>query len=152
MKRSLAIGVTALVSLSMLAACGSDDDDDTVADVQEENAEFCQDLSTYAASLTAFAALDPATATKADYDAAAEAVRSSRGDLAESRADLVEAEVDNLEAQADDLEGQLADAPDDAVVADIVSAAQTQVTQVQASAAAVNTAVCTAGNTATTQT
>jgi hypothetical protein len=149
MKRHLAIGLTALVSVSMLAACSSDDDDST-SDVQEANTAFCQDLSAYGASLTAFAALDPATATKADYDAAADTVKSARSDLAESRAELVGAELDNLETQADDLNGALADAPDDAVVADIVTAAQAQVTQIEASAAAVNTAVCTAENSAAT--
>ncbi len=149
MKRKLAIGLTALASVSMLAACSSDDD--SGEDVQEANTEFCQDLSAYGTSLTAFAALDPASATKADYDAAADAVKSARGDLAESRAELVDAELDNLEAQADDLEGLLADASDDAVVADIVTAAQTQVTEVQASAAAVNVAVCSAENSTTSE-
>lgn len=148
-RRQLALGLTALVSVSLLAACGSDDDD-SASDVQEANSAFCQDLRTYGASLTAFAALDPTTATKADYDTAADAVKSARTDLAESRAELVGAELDNLETQADDLDGALADAPDDAVVADIVTAAQAQVTEVEASAAAVNTAVCTADNSATT--
>ena len=110
MKRHLAIGLTALVSVSMLAACSSDDDDSGTSDVQDANTAFCQDLSAYGASLTAFAALDPATATKADYDAAADTVKSARSDLAESRAELVGAELDNLETQADDLNGALADA------------------------------------------
>ena len=54
MKRSLCIGLTALFSVSMLAACGSDDDN-SAADVQDANAAFCQDLSAYVSSLTAFA-------------------------------------------------------------------------------------------------
>ena len=149
MKRQLCIGLTALVSVSMLAACGSDDDD-AASDVQDANAAFCEDLTAYVGSLTSFAALDPTAATKADYEAAADTVRSTRADLAESRADLVEEEIDLLETQADDLEGALTDAPDDAVAADVVAAAQAQVTQVQASAAAVNTAVCTAGTPADT--
>ena len=148
MKRPLAIGLTAVISLSMFAACSSDDDD-SVADVQDANSEFCQDLGAYGATLAAFVALDPATATKAEYEDAASAVKTARIDLAESRADLVEAEIDNLEAQADDLDGALTDAPDDAVVADIVTAAQAQVTAVQASAAAVNVAVCTGANVTT---
>lgn len=150
MNRPLTIGLAALLSLTALAACGSDDDD-AASDVQEENAEFCEDLSAYGASLAAFIALDPATATKEEYESAADAVKSARGDVAESRGELVEAELDNLETQADDLDGLLADAPDDAVVADIVTAAQTQVAQVQASAALVNTAVCTAGSATTTE-
>lgn len=149
MKRQLAIGLTALVSVSMLAACGSDDDNSS--DVQGANTEFCQDLSTYTSSLASLASLDPATATKADFEDAADAVKSARVDLAESRADLVEAELDNLETQADDLDGLLADAPDDAVIADIVTAAQVQVAEVQVSAAAVDTAVCTAGNSTTSE-
>jgi hypothetical protein len=144
MKRQLAIGVTALISLSTLAACG--DDDDSASDVADANAAFCEDLRDYGESLTALAALDPATATKDEYDAVAEDVKSARTDLGESGADLTEAALDNLESQADDLVGVLADAPDDAVVADILAAAQTQVAEVQASAAAVNTAVCTAEN------
>ncbi len=131
----------------MLAACGSDDD--SASDVKDANAAFCADLTTYAASLTSFASLDPTAATKDEYKAAADDVKSARADLAASRADLVGAELDNLSSQADDLDGVLADAPDDAVVADIVTAAQTQIAQVQASAAAVNTAVCTAGGTTT---
>ena len=151
MKRTLCIGLTALFSVGMLAACGSDDDD-SASDVADANAAFCADLTTYVASLTSFAALDPTAATKADYEAAAGEVKSARADLAASRADLVGAELDNLESQADDLDGVLADAPDDAVAATIVAEAQIQVTQLQASAAAVNTAVCTApgGTTATT--
>lgn len=149
MKRPLCIGLAAIVSVSMLAACGSDDDD-SVSDVQDANAAFCEDLTAYVGSLTAFAALDPTAATKSDYEDAADDVKSARADLAESRADLVGAELDNLESQADDLDGVLADAPDDAVAADIVTAAQAQVIQLQASAAAVNTAVCTAGGATTT--
>jgi hypothetical protein len=151
MKPRLVVGVTALVALSMLAACGdSDDDDDTAGDVAEANAEFCQDLTAYGDSVAALAALDPATATKADYDSAAEAVRSARSDLSDSGADLAEAEFENLEAQAEDLDGLLEDAPDDAVVADILTAAQVQVAEVEASAATLNTAVCTVGGTSTT--
>lgn len=150
MKRQLTIGLTALLSVSMLAACGSDDDDNG-SDVQEANAEFCQDLSTYGSALAGFASLDPTVATKADFEDAADAVKSARVDLAESRADLVDAELDNLESQADDLDGALADAPDDAVIADIVTAAQVQVAEVQISAAAVDTALCTAANSTTSE-
>ncbi len=151
MKRILSISAAALVSVSMLAACGSDDDNNTVADVVDANAGFCQDLRTYVDSLTAFTALDPATATKEEYESAAGDIKSARSDLAGSRADLVEAEIDNLEAQADDLEGALADASDDAVVADIVTAAQKAVAEVQVSAAAVDTAICTADNSTTSE-
>ena len=149
MKRQLNLGLAALVSVSMLAACG-DDDDDTVSNVQEANAAFCQDLVVYGDALAAFGALDPATATKADYEAAADAVKSARGDLSDSGADLAEAEFENLETQAEDLDGALEDAPDDAAVADIVTAAQVQIAEVQASVASLNTAVCTAENSATT--
>jgi hypothetical protein len=151
MRRQLLIGVMAFVALSMLAACGdSDDDDDTVADVSEANAEFCQDLGVYGDAVAALAALDPATATKADYDTAADAVRSARSDLSESGADLAEAEFENLEAQAEDLDGLLEDAPDDAVVADILSDAQVQAAEVGVSVATLNTAVCTVGGGSTT--
>jgi hypothetical protein len=148
MKKQLAIGLTALVSVSMLAACSSDDDSGSA--VQEANSEFCQNLSALGTSLTAFAALDPTTATKAEYEEAADAVRSAGEELADSGSDLVDAEKDNLESQVDDLEGALTEASDDAVVADIVTAAQAQVAEVQASAAAVDTAICTAENSATT--
>jgi hypothetical protein len=150
MKRQLCIGFAALVSVSTLAACGSDSDE-SGSDVADANTEFCQDLGTYATSLASFAALDPTVATKADYETAADSVKSARGDLAESRADLVEAEIDNLETQADDLDGLLTEASDDSVVADIVTAAKVQVVEVQASAAAVNTAVCATGTPATTE-
>lgn len=149
MKRPLFIGLTAIAGMSLLAACGSDDDNGS--DIQEANTEFCEDLRAYGTSLVDFAALDPATATKEDVEEAADAVKSARADLAGSRADLVAAELDNLESQADDLDGALADAPDDAVIADIVTEAQTQIAQVQASAAAVDTAVCTTGNSSTSE-
>ncbi len=150
MKRQLSIGFAALISVGMLAACSSDSDD-SGSDVADANTEFCQDLGAYASSLAAFAALDPTVATKAEYTDAADSIKSTRADLAESRADLVEAEIDNLETQADDLDGLLTEASDDAVVADIVTAAKVQVVEVQASAAAVNTAVCTTGTPATTE-
>jgi chemotaxis protein histidine kinase CheA len=148
MKRHLALGLTALAASGLLVACGSDDDG---SDVQEANTEFCQDLRAYGSSLAAFVTLDPAVATKEEFEDAAEEVRSARADVAESRADLVAAELDNLETQADDLDGLLADAPDDAVIADIVTAAQVQVAQVQVSADAVDTAVCTAANSSTSE-
>jgi hypothetical protein len=144
MKRQLVLGVTALVSLSMLAACG-DSDDDTAGDVSEANTEFCQDLATFGDAVAALAALDPTVATKADYDSAVDAMRSARSDLSESGADLSEAEFENLEAQAEDLDGLLEEAPDDAVVADILANAQAQVAEVEVSRAALNTAVCPAG-------
>jgi hypothetical protein len=149
MKRQLIIGLSALASVGMLAACSSDDDN-TVADVVDANSEVCQDLGAYADSLAALEALDPATATKADYEDAIGAVKSARSDLSDSAADLVEAEVENLQAQAEDLEGALADAPDDEAVADILAAVQVQVAEVRASSAAVNTAVCTPENSADT--
>ena len=150
MKRQLAIGLTALLSASLLVACGSDDDDNG-SDVQEANTEFCEDLREYGTALAGLASLDPTVATKEEFEDAADEVKSARGDLAESRAELVSAELDNLETQADDLDGALADAPDDAVIADVVTAAQTQVAEVQLSAAAVDTAVCTAANSTTSE-
>lgn len=141
MKRHLPLGFAVLVTVSMLAACGSDDKD-TVANVQDANTKYCQNLSAYGDALSALGALDPTTATKADYEAAAGAVKSARTDLAASGADLVQAEVANLETQAEDLDGALKDASDDAVVADILTAAQAQVTEVRASVATLNTAVC----------
>jgi hypothetical protein len=149
-KRHLACGLSVIVGVSLLVACGSDSKD-SAADVQTTNTAFCKDLGTYGTALTALAALDPTTATKADYSTAADAVKAARSDLAKSGGDLVDAQVTNLESQANDLEGALKDAPDDAAVADIVTAAQTQVTEVKASIATVGTAVCTApGSTTTT--
>jgi hypothetical protein len=151
MNRQLATAILALVSLSILAGCGDDDDSaDTATDVQEANTAFCQDLGAYGDSLTSLADLDPATATKADYEDAADAVRSARSDLSESSADLAEAERKNLDTQADDLNGALEDASDDAVVADILAAAQQQVTELKVSIASLDTAVCTSGNSTTT--
>jgi len=149
MKRQLAIGITALISVSAFTACGSDDDGGSA--VGDANSEFCEDLRAYGTALAGFVSLDPTTATKADFDDAADEVKSTRADLAESRGDLVEAQLDNLESQADDLDGALADAPDDAVIADIVTAAQVQVAELQISAAAVDTAVCTTGNSTTSE-
>lgn len=138
--------VLSALSLGLVVACG-DDDDDTVADA---NAEFCADAAAYVSAVGSLAALDPTTATKADYDAAADEVRSTRETMIESGADLGEAEWENLQEQADELRDQLADAPDDQAVAAILAEAQPQAAEVQASAAIINTAVCTTTGTTTT--
>ena len=149
MKRVLAFGMVGLFSLSALAACGSDDKD-TKSDVKDANAAFCSDLAAYGTDVKALAALDPTTATKADYSAAADAVKSSRESLVASGKDLSEAEWTNLQAQIDALSGSLKEAPDDATVSSILTTADAQATTVQASVATLNTAVCTTGATTTT--
>ena len=138
-------GVLGLAAAA-LVACGDDDDDD----VGEANSAFCDDLAEYGTAVADLAALDPATATKSDYDSAADDVRSTREDMVESAADLSEAEWANLETQVDTLRDQLQDAPDDQAVQSILDAAKPQAATVQASIATLNTAVCTAGATATT--
>ncbi len=152
MKRLLALGLVGLFGVGTLAACGDDDDDSSVTAVQTANAAFCTDLTAYGAAIKSLAALDPTTATKADYTTAADAVKSSRETMVASAKDLSEAEWTNLQAQAETLDGQLKDAPDDATVSSIVDDFSAQVTKVQASATAVNTAVCTTGGAATTTT
>ena len=145
MRRLLMFGVLGLAAAA-LVACGDDDDDD----VGEANSAFCDDLAEYGTAVADLAALDPATATKSDYDSAADDVRSTREDMVESAADLSEAEWANLETQVDTLRDQLQDAPDDQAVQSILDAAKPQAATVQASIATLNTAVCTAGGTATT--
>ena len=115
MNRRLMLGVVGLVSVSALVACG-DDDDDGASEVAEANTEFCDDLSAYGTAVGDFAALDPATATKDDYDSAAEEVRSTRDAMVESAGDLAETEWENLVTQVDTLRDQLQDAPDDEAV------------------------------------
>jgi hypothetical protein len=148
--RLLALGLVGLFGVSALAACGSDDKDSTVTAVKNANAAFCTDLTAYGTAVKDLAALDPATATKADYTAAADEVKSSREALVAAGKDVSEAEWANLEAQAETLNGQLKDAPDDATVSSIVADFNTQVATVRASVAALNTAVCPAGGTTTT--
>jgi hypothetical protein len=148
MKRSLVFGVGLLLGATALVSCGGDDDDSS--DVAEANAAFCADLSTYGAAIGDFAALDPATATKDDYEAAADKVRSTRDDMVDSGADLSEAEWENLHSQADALQDQLRDAPDDEAVKSILDEAKAQAATVQASVATLNTAVCTSATTTTT--
>ena len=123
-------GVLGLAAAA-LVACGDDDDDD----VGEANAAFCDDLAAYGTAVADLAALDPATATKSDYDSAADDVRSTREDMVESAADLGEAEWANLETQVDTLRDQLQDAPDDEAVQSILDAAKPQAATVQASIA-----------------
>jgi hypothetical protein len=149
-KRVLALGMVGLFSLSGLAACGSDDKD-TKSDVKDANAAFCSDLAEYGNDVKALAALDPATATKADYNAAADAVKSSRETLVASGKDLSQAEWTNLQTQVDALSGSLKEAPDDATVSSILTAADAQATTVQGSVATLNTAICTTGATTTTK-
>ena len=150
MKRVVTMGLVGLLSLTAFAACGDDDDDSTVTAVQNANAAFCTDLTAYGTAVKDLAALDPATATKADYSSAADAVKSSREALVASGKDLSEAEWTNLQAQVETLTGQLKDAPDDATVNSILADASAQATTVQASVAALNTAVCTSGGATTT--
>jgi hypothetical protein len=140
-KRCMLLGTVGVLVVGM-TACGDDDDDDA-ADVQEANAEVCQNLVEYRDAVGAFVALDPSTATKSDYDSAADAVRSAREDLVGSAQDLAEAEWSNLASQIDTLRDQLQDAPDDQAVAAIVEDAQPQAAAVQASAATLNSAICT---------
>ena len=68
----LMFGVLGLAAVA-LVACGEDDDDD----VGEANAAFCDDLAAYGTAVADLAALDPATATKSDYDSAADDVRTT---------------------------------------------------------------------------
>ena len=145
MKRLVAIGSIGLLSLSALAACGDDDQEESALDVQEANATFCNELTAYADAVRYAAALDPETATKADYTSAASAVRSTREALISSGEDLSEAEWTNLQLQAATLADQLQDAPDDATVSSILTDAKPQAAKVEASAATLNTAVCTSG-------
>src|SRR6188768_3577451 len=125
MKRRLVLGIVSVVSVSVLVACGDDDDDDA-SEVAEANAEFCDDLSAYGTAVSDFAALDPATASKDDYDSAADEVRSTREDVVESAGDLAEEEWENLLTQIDTLRDQLRDAPDDQAVQAIVDEAKPQ--------------------------
>ena len=141
MKRSLMIGL-ALVAASAITACGDDDDE---SDVAEANAEFCEDLGAYGRSLANLASLDPASASKSDYDSAADEVRSTREDMIDSAADLTEAEWENVQTQAETLVDQLVDADDDEAVAAILEEAQPQAATVQASVATLNTAICSTG-------
>ena len=144
-REMFAVGVGLLV-VGVVSACGDDDDDD----VAEANAEFCDDLGEYATAVGGFVALDPATATKDDYDSAADEVRSTREDMVDSAADLGEAEWENLRNEADTLRDQLQDAPDDVAVQSIVETAKPQAATVQASIATLNTAICPVGGATTT--
>lgn len=149
MKRRLVLGIVSVVSVSILVACGDDDDDDA-SEVAEANTEFCDDLSAYGTAVADFAALDPATASKDDYESAADEVTSTREAMVDSAGDLAEEEWENLLTQVDTLRDQLTDAPDDQAVQAIVDEAKPQAQAVQASVATLNTAICTAGGATTT--
>ena len=73
MNRTQLLSIVGLLSVSVLASCG--DDDDEASDVSEANTEFCDDLAVYGTAVADFAVLDPATATKDDYDSAADEVK-----------------------------------------------------------------------------
>jgi hypothetical protein len=148
MKRGLAFGIgLGLLSVVAITACGDDDDE---SDVAEANTAFCEDLAAYGTAVGDLAALDPASASKDDYESAADNVRSTRDDMIDSAADLSEAEWENLQTQADTLRDQLQDAPDDQAVGAILDEAKPQAATVQASIATLNTAICTVGGATTT--
>ena len=149
MRRLITVGLVGLLGVSVLAACGDDDDDDG-GPVQDANAAVCDDLGTYRTALADLVALDPSTATKDDYEDAVGAVADARTDLVDSAGDLAETEWENLATQIDELGDQLTDAPDDQAVASILEEAAPQAATVQASAAALNTAVCEVGGASTT--
>jgi len=149
-KRLVAVGLVGLFGMTAFAACGDDDDDSSATAVQNANAEFCTDLTAYATALTNLAALDPTTATKADYTTVADAVKSSREALVSSGKDLSQAEWANVQSQVGTLGDQLKDAPDDATVSSILTDAKPQAAKVQASVATLNTAVCSTGGATTT--
>ena len=69
--------------------------------------------------------------------------------MVDSAADLSQAEWENLATQVDTLRDQLQDVLDDQAVQSILDEAKPQAVAVQASVAAVNTAVCTAGSATT---
>lgn len=148
MNRRLVLGVAALVSAGALVSCGSDDD--SASEVSEANTEFCKDLAAYGTAVADFVALDPATASKDDYESAADEVKSTREDMVDSGEDLTEAEWENLLTQVDTLRDQLRDASDDQAVQAIVDEAKPQAATVQASVATLNTAICPVGGTTTT--
>ena len=106
--------------------CRGGDDDDDASDVSDANTEFCDDLAAYGSAVADFAALDSATATKDDYESAADEVRSTREDMVDSAEDLAEAEWENLLTQVDTLRDQLRDAPDEQAVQAIVDEAKPQ--------------------------
>ena len=137
---SMTLGA-ALLTASMIASCGSDDDDDAAGDVVEANAEFCENLGAYTTAVGDFAALDSSTASKDDYESAADEVRSTHEAMVDSAADLGEEQWENLLTQTDALVEQLQDAPDDQAVQSVLDAAQPQAAAVQASAATLNTAL-----------
>ena len=148
MNRLAVLGMVGLISLGVVTACGSDEED-SASEVQD-NAAFCQDLTAYGSAVKGLTDLDPATATKAEYTSAVDAVTASREALVSSGDYLGEAEWANLQAQIVMLTGDLEDAPDDAAVASILAAADAQATTVQARIAIVNTALCTVGGPNTT--
>jgi uncharacterized alpha-E superfamily protein len=147
LKKRFAYAVGLTLALSVYGVgCGDDDDGGDVADA---NAEYCEDLNAYLGAVEDAEALDPATASKDDYEDALEAVESARIDVSESQAELSESQWENLEQQTEDLREQLQDAPDDEAVASILEEAKPQFQAVVASAATVNTAVCGGGTTTT---
>ena len=149
MNRLAALGIVGLISLGVVTACGSDDDD-SASDIQDANAAFCQDLTAYSSAIKGLTDLDPATATKAEYTSAVDAVTSSHAAVVSSGQYLGEAEWANLQAQIATLTGDLPNAPDDAAVSSILAAADAQATTVRASVATLNTAICTVGGATTT--
>lgn len=112
----------AAVMVGVVAACGGDDDaqGDAIS-------SLCSDLATLATASAQLDALDPITATKGDYQDAADEVKSALSDVVDDAKDLDEANTDALQSAVDAVGSAVDDVPDDASIQEAIQSIAPQI-------------------------
>lgn len=115
-------GVVAAVVLGLLGNRGGESQADA-----EQN--FCSSVSALESSVTSLENLNPASASKDDYESAVDDIQSDWDQVKTDASDLASVDMSQLDSAWDDFKSAVDDVPDDASVSDalgdVSQAAQT---------------------------
>ena len=87
----------------------------------DAQASFCSSLDTLDSDVQALTALDPATASKSDYQDAVDSIESAWGDVKSSASDLASVNMSTLDSAWDSFKTSVDNVPDDASVSDALN-------------------------------
>jgi hypothetical protein len=90
----------------------------------DAQASFCSSLASLNSDVQALTALDPATASKSDYQNAVDSIQSSWGDVTSDASDLASVNMSTLDSAWGDFQSSIQDVPDDASVSDAMNDVQ----------------------------